>query len=138
MAYYFADSKQGFQSPLPHGPPKGSIFYFEALAVCSAIIGATTLSPIPKRLAVFTDNSNTVDIFNSLRATPSYNDILKTAISHLIDFHIDLRVAHIPGAENVVADALSRFENARALAACPGLSISPFQPPRVTLGRVKK
>jgi hypothetical protein len=138
MAYFFADSRQGFQSPLPHGPPKDSIFYFEALAVCSCILAATSLSPVPKRLAVFSDSSNTVDIFNSLRATPVYNDILKTAVSSLITFDIDLRVAHIPGTENVVADALSRFQNAPALAACPGLTISSFQPPRVTMGRVKK
>jgi hypothetical protein len=39
--------------------------------------------------------------------------------------------------DNVVADALSRFENARALAASPGLSISSFQPPRMAMGQVE-
>jgi hypothetical protein len=72
---------------------------------------------------------NTVNIFNSLRAKGAYNEILKSAISLLISHNISLRVFHVPGSENVVADALSRFENMRAVAACPHLTISSFEPP---------
>jgi hypothetical protein len=138
MGFFFQHSRQGFQSTLPHAPPKDTIFYFEALAVCSAVHAAVSLSPRPKRIIVFSDNSNTVDIFNSLRAKPPYSEILKSTISCLLDHSVDLRVHHIPGVDNVVADALSRFQNARALEACPGLTIAPFKPPRVTLGQPKK
>jgi hypothetical protein len=111
MSYFFPALHQGFQSSLPHAPPKNTIFYFEALAVCSAIHAAYSLSHTPKRLVIFSDSSNTVDIFNSLRAHPPYNDILKSAISCLLGHGINLRVPHIAGVNNIVADALSRFQN---------------------------
>jgi hypothetical protein len=138
MAYFFADSRSGFQSPLPSKPPKDTIFYFEALAVCSAIVAACELPSVPSRVVVYSDNFNTVNIFNSLRCTPPFNDILKTVMSLLLHHHVSLRVFHILGEDNVVADALSRFENTRAIAACPDLSISSFQPPRLTMGRSQK
>ena len=129
-----SSSYQGFQCPLPGDSPKDTIFYFEALAVVSVLEAVTHLPLVPSRLLVYSDNSNTVDIFHSLRASPPYNSLLKFAVSILLKFNISLRVVHICGSDNVVADALSRFKNARAIIACPGLSISPFQPPHVTLG----
>lgn len=107
------------------------------LAVTSVVDTVTRLPSVPARLLVYTDNSNTVDIFHSLRSLPPYNDLLKFTVSLLIKFNISLRVVHVPGVDNDVADALSRFDNARALAACPGLSISSFQPPRIALGQEK-
>jgi hypothetical protein len=138
MGFYFAESNSGFQSVLPHDPPKDVIFFFEALTVLSIVQMVCSRPSIPKRLVVFSDNMNTVDIFSSLRAKPCYNTILKPTVSLLLQHHLDLRVIHIPGEDNVVADSLSRFRNSQALAACPGLSISPFQPPRLTMGRTKK
>ena len=67
--------------------------------------------------------------------TPPYNELLKFMVSLLIKFNNSLRVVHIPGEDNGIADALSRFDNARAFTACPSLSISTFQPPRVALGQ---
>jgi hypothetical protein len=138
MGFYFVEGNVGFQSHLPHDPPKDVIFYFEALTVLCVLERACSRSPVPKRVVVFSDNSNTVDIFSSLRAKPCYNVILKSAVSILLEYRIDLRVVLIAGTDNVIADALSRFQNGRALAACPGLSISPFKPPRLTMGRHKK
>ncbi|PBK95298.1 hypothetical protein ARMGADRAFT_926123, partial [Armillaria gallica] len=112
------------------------IFYFEALCVCAAIHWvANTLSPdLRKRVTIFTDNTNTVDIFNSLRATPTYNPILKSAVNVMISHCIDLRVLHIPGSENDVADALSRSQFSKAQKLVPNLIILPFKPPRDVLG----
>jgi hypothetical protein len=138
MGFYFVESRTGFQSTLPHGPPKDVIFYFEALAVLSIVKEACSHIHIPKRLVVFSDNMNTVDIFHSLRAKPSYNVILKPTVSLLIQHNINLRVIHVPGTDNIIADALSRFQNSRALDVCPGLTISAFQPPRLTMGPSKK
>jgi hypothetical protein len=137
MGFFFKQSHEGFQCHLPHDPPKNTIFYFEALAVVSVVDAVTRLPSIPLRLLVFSDNSNAVNIFHSLHAQPVYNDLLKYAVSLLLRFNISLRVVHVPGVENVVADALSYFENTRALAAYPGLSMSSFQPPRMVIGNVK-
>jgi hypothetical protein len=134
LGFFFLQSKEGFQCLVPQNPPKDSIFYFEALAVVSVIDAVTRLPSTPARLLVFSDNTNTVNIFHSLRCLPLYNDLLKFAVSLLIKHNISLRVVHIPGVDNVVADSLSRFENTKAIAACPGLSISSFQPPRLSMG----
>jgi hypothetical protein len=40
----------------------------------------------------------------------------------------DLRVIHVPGAENGVADALSRLNLTTALQLAPNLKVSPFDP----------
>ena len=134
LGFYFETSREGFQCDIPQHPPKDTIFYFEALAVVSVLDAVTRLPTIPERLLIFSDNSNTVDIFHSLRSLPPYNDLLKFAVSILLKFNISLRVVRVPGIDNIVADSLSRFENTKAIAACPGLTISSFQPPRVTMG----
>jgi len=47
-------------------------------------------------------------------------------------------VEHIAGEKNVMADALSRYENERVLQLLPGVEIFHFEPPRDALGEVKK
>jgi hypothetical protein len=37
MGSYFTDSKAGFQSVLPHDPPKDGIFFFKALMLLSIV-----------------------------------------------------------------------------------------------------
>jgi hypothetical protein len=136
LGFFFEHSRNGYQCIIPRDPPKNTIYYFEALAVVSAVDAATRLTSVPARLLVFCDNTNTVDMFHSLRALPPYNDLLKFTVSKLIKFKISLRVAHISGIDNVVADSLSRFKNTQAIAECPGLTISDFQPPREAMGLV--
>ena len=134
LGFYFQHAREGFQCMVPHDQPKNTIFYFEALAVVSVVETISRLSPVPKHLIVFSDNTNTVDIFHSLRSMPPYNDLLKFTVSLLLKHDISLRVIHVPGVDNVVADSLSRFDNTKAVNACPGLTISLFQPPRVAMG----
>ena len=135
LGFFFESSRTGFQCLVPQHPPKDSIFYFEALAVVSVVDAATRMREIPRRLLIYSDNTNTVNIFHSLRALPPYNQLLKFTVSLLIQHAISLRVVYVPGVDNVVADSLSRFDNTKALAACPGLSISSFQPPRLAMGQ---
>jgi hypothetical protein len=129
MGLYFIELRTSSQSALPLGPPKDIIFYFKALAVLSIVKEACSHIQIPKCLIVFSDNMNTIDIFHSLRAKPSYNVILKPMVSLLLQHNIDLCVIHVPRADNIIADALSRFQNSQALDACPGLTISALHPP---------
>ena len=135
LGFFFERLQQGFQCSIPQNAPKDTIFYFEALAVVSAIDAATRLSSPPTRLLIFSDNTNTVDIFNSLRSLPSYNDLLKYTVSLLLKHSISLRVMHVPGVDNSIADSLSRFENSKAISMCPDLSVSSFQPPRIAMGQ---
>ncbi|KAG2042887.1 hypothetical protein BDR03DRAFT_852829 [Suillus americanus] len=95
------------QSPLPCDGPKNTIFFFEALAVCSAVHAIPNMLESPSRMIIYMDNSNTVAMFNLLRAHPPYNSILLAAVDVLLEYKVDLRVEFIPGSENGVADALS-------------------------------
>ncbi len=104
----------------------GNIFFNEALAVVSAIEWAAHLPDKLRHVLIHTDSMNTVDIFHSLAAKPNYEIMM--------DFGVDVRVIHIPGVENIVADALSRLLFPVASAHQPGLRISTFQPPRDELG----
>ncbi|KII87747.1 hypothetical protein PLICRDRAFT_66238, partial [Plicaturopsis crispa FD-325 SS-3] len=140
LAFFFPRLRMAFHCALPSTAPADTIFWFEALAVCSAIhhFAGMDLSGTARRLLIRTDNSNTVNMFNSLRAKPVYNPILTSSVDVRIKSGIDLRVAHIAGDLNTVSDAVSRdkFDVARRL--IPGLQIFEFQPPRDAMGAAKK
>ena len=134
MGFWSPKTCEGFQCLVPSSS-RHPIFFFEALAVLSALHHACmSVRPPPTRVAFFTDNSNTVAMFNTLAALPAYNSIVITAVDWLLASNIQIRVFHLPRRFNVVADALSRFDNATALSHEPRLSIRPFSPPRFTLG----
>jgi hypothetical protein len=117
MGFYFAESNTGYQSTLPHDPPKDVIFYFESIGHPLHHPNAL-LSPCHSQMTQCFqfDNMNTVDIFSLLQAK-------------LLQHGLDLWVIHIPRVDNVVADALSHFNNSQALTICPSLSVSTFEPP---------
>ncbi|KAJ7901562.1 hypothetical protein B0H13DRAFT_2335958 [Mycena leptocephala] len=98
MGFWSPEHLLGFYSPVPADPPTGTIFFFEALCVVSALRWVCERlhadQQIGRRLCVtiFTDNQNTVNIFNSLCATPHYNLLLRTAVDDLIKYNVDLRV----------------------------------------------
>ena len=151
MGFWYPTLNVAYYSPTPYYENPSLIFYFEALCVHSALFDAhrRTSTESPGRFVIYTDNLNTVDIFSTLRALPPYNHLLKMAIDILSLNNNDLRVLHVPGVDNAVADALSRADFQRALSLAPGLQISTFdpwswspddtgsltfQPPRGTLG----
>ncbi len=109
------------------------IYYVEALCVLAALKLLCVHDPHQK-LLIYTDNTNIVDIFSSLHCHPEFNTIVKHAVSTRVESQIDVRVLHIPGNMNGVADAISRaeFDHAKMLAAnlsIPSLSILNFPPP---------
>ncbi|KAA1471911.1 hypothetical protein DENSPDRAFT_859206 [Dentipellis sp. KUC8613] len=134
MGFWSLQQLLGFQTHLP--AVAGTIFYWECLAVLSAIhwAASNTDVAIPHRLVVYCDNTNTVDLFNSLHAQLQYNTLLKSAVDILLQSDIDLRILHIPGEANGVADALSRWDAEHALRLVPDLQIAPFEPPPDALG----
>ena len=137
MGYWSPKACEGFVCGLPPNTRNG-IFFFEALTVLSALSHACeSVHYRPCRLAIFTDSSNTFDMFNSLHALPAYNPILITATDLLLASGIKLRVFHVPRDENKVADALSRLDISSARHFQPGLAIANFSPPRFTLGETQ-
>ncbi|RDB25804.1 hypothetical protein Hypma_006530 [Hypsizygus marmoreus] len=66
--------------------------------------------PNPPSDLLFTDNTNSVNIFSSLYSLPAYTEILKFFCVVLIQTTHQVRVLHVPGASNAVADALSRAQ----------------------------
>ena len=115
-------------------PPKDTIIYFEALSILSAIIHSTSFGFPINRLTIYTDNLNTVQMFNSLSALPAYNKILKSAVNYLImdvENHIQLRVVHVPGHDNIITDALSRGELHVVVNNIPNIVINTFSPPQI-------
>ena len=66
ISIWFPGEYIGYWCSLPLGTPKEVIFFFEALAVCSAIHLSCNLAKT-SRLIIYTDtdNSNTFDIFNT-------------------------------------------------------------------------
>jgi hypothetical protein len=81
---------------------------------------------------------NAVDMFSSLRAKPTYNSIIITSVDFTINTSITTKVYFVPRSQNIIADYLSRFLNAKALQLAPKLFIQQFKPPRNALGAVKK
>ncbi|GBE85275.1 hypothetical protein SCP_0704620 [Sparassis crispa] len=92
-----------------------------------------SVEPI-SRIAVYSNNTNMVALFNMLRALPAYNDITKSAMDVLLQDDAQLCVVHIPGKENVMADALSRKRFELVMELIPKIQLSPFTPPRDALG----
>jgi hypothetical protein len=76
LAYYFPSLHLAYHAPLLANPPSDTIFWFEALAVCSVIhhaanVWARDFSPKLDCLLVSMDNMNTVHMFDSLHALAS-------------------------------------------------------------------
>ena len=115
-----------------------NIFYNEALTVLTALEWSSSLVPIPRQVAIHTDSTNSLNIFNSLCASDIYNSILMSTITIQIDSQIDLRVFHIQGNCNTIVDALLRcnFNLVRNLE--PTLSICHFMPPLNALRVISK
>ena len=81
---------------------------------------------------------NVVNMFDSLHTKPPYNLILISAINAHIRSSLDVRVCHVPGDENPIADAISRDNFTLARLLDPYITILSFTPPRDALGEVKK
>lgn len=137
MGVWFLCEHAGFQSPLPEDSPSDIIFFFEALAVvCGIWLCAHRYRR--RRLICFSDNTNTVDAFASMSAAGPINKLLRFAVDILLEFDIDFRCYYVPGPENVVADALSRFKNEIVHKIAPNVVIQSFTPPQEAMGSLKK
>jgi hypothetical protein len=136
MGFYVPSLNSAFYSPISSRQPLFHIFFFEALCVVSALVFALGMRPAPHRLLIYSDSMNTVDMFHSLKAHDAYNHLLLFAIRLLLPQTTSLRVFHIPGADNAIADAISRGLFHVASSLHPALRICPFKPPQDAMGAV--
>lgn len=88
--------------------PSDDIAATEALAILSALDLAISSRLPLRRILVLTDSALSVYAFDSGRASPTLHSIVWTAYRLLDDSRVDLRVRHIIGDDNSVADSLSR------------------------------
>jgi hypothetical protein len=139
MGFWYPDFDNGCYCDISTEAELEIIYFYEALCVFCAIRNVSSLAHHGARVVIYTDNFNTVHLLNSLKCSnEKFNKILKSSIDILIETGIDLRVLHVPGTENVVADALSRKNFHIALDAAPQLTCILFQPPLWSLGAVEK
>ncbi|KAF9007758.1 hypothetical protein BDZ89DRAFT_965477, partial [Hymenopellis radicata] len=143
MGFWMPTLNIGFFAPVGGDNVRDDISFWEALCVAAAERDDMRdriffWEALCVRLTILTDNTNTVDIFSSLRALPAYNRILQVSVDIRVRCNIDLRVLHVPGDDNTVADAISRSHIATVFEHAPDIVLDTFQPPRLTLGAAKK
>ena len=80
MGFWYPSSKDGYYAPTPVNVPSNVIFYFESLCVLSALTHVQNKAKRGAKIVIYTDNSNSVDIFRSFRCLPAYNHLLKSAV----------------------------------------------------------
>ena len=140
LGFFLPSLKLAFQCMLLSVCASEHIFFVEALVICSVFHYFTQHLPRLSFncLMVYTDSTNTVNIFNSLRASAPYNRILISSMDVALDHEVDFHVLHICGVNNPITDAISHFKNDLAVSLCPGLVIWNFEPPRDVLGVAQK
>ena len=62
IGFYCPSHDAGFFAALPENTPVDTIFYYEALCVVSALVGATELPSALHRILIHTDSLNTGDV----------------------------------------------------------------------------
>ncbi|TFK17591.1 hypothetical protein FA15DRAFT_576367, partial [Coprinopsis marcescibilis] len=131
-----SDTGVGYQCDISENDFEKGIFYFEALCMASTLTWLTKEfsrkhrdCSKPVKVIIYCDNTNTVLVFNILKASEKYNKILVHTANLLIKFNIQLKVDHIPGEKNMVADLLLRENTTKLKSLLPTLSISRFTPP---------
>ena len=85
-------------------------------------------------MTIYTNNTNTIDNFNFLAASPCINPILTAVYNISLTSILNSKVLYITGSKNKVADALSWFDIVQVVVTIPDLRVSTFEPPCITLG----
>ena len=136
MGIGFLGEYAGFQCPLPTEGLRNLILFYKALAVYTAFCLGEEYGC--NWIAIYSDNTNMVDMFSSLRTQPTYNCILMAWVDFTLSTSIAMKVYFMLGTQNVIVDHLSNFQNHEALHLVPNLGINTFQPPQDVMGAQKK
>ncbi|KAF8988848.1 hypothetical protein BDZ89DRAFT_901188, partial [Hymenopellis radicata] len=82
----------------------------------------------PSRLTILTDNTNTSTSSPHSALYQRTTVILQVSVDIRVRCNIDLRVLHVPGDDNTVADAISRSHIATVFEHAPDIVLDTFQP----------
>ena len=142
IGFWLPDKCIGYYSPVPKTQRMSRSSTLKLSASYQRYIMQLISYACPPSLHVliYTDNDNTVAIFNTLRCLPQYNPILSDAATVSMASDIHLRVLHIPGDLNYVANVISHKKFSLAQQYVPGITIlvSSFQPHQLPLGAPKR
>ena len=58
------------------------------------------------KIVIFTDSENVVNLFSSHRAISSVRKMFRTAVDLMLIDNLDMKVKHVPGHKNIIADCL--------------------------------
>jgi hypothetical protein len=134
---FFSDSDNlGFYASTPPDFTGATIFFLEAFTVLLAIHWAQPRYR-RRKILVYCDNENTVAIFNTLKASGVYNDILRLYVDMVFESGSSVRVEWIPTYQNKNADLLSRQLPPPGLAGKPPPIISQLALPSEFVGALK-
>ncbi|KIN94155.1 hypothetical protein M404DRAFT_81855, partial [Pisolithus tinctorius Marx 270] len=134
LGFWFLSLGLGYTSSVPTSYHSHPIFFLEALVVLAMIQHAICFLPHGGCMVIYTDNFNSMSMFNTLAALPHYNWILLSAVDTLLAHDLDFHVFYIPGQENIITDHLSHGHVSDAVALSLNLSVSGFTPPQDALG----
>ena len=110
LGFWFPSLHSGYVASLSPSHSLLMIFFLEALAVLATIQQAASILPHGAQLAIFTDNFNTVGMFNMLAALPQLNWLLLLAVDTLLAHDLDFHVFHIPE-QGFASTPLNPLEN---------------------------
>ena len=103
-------------------PPASQPLSIEWQELFPIVVACTIWHPhfAGKRLQLWCDNESVVAIINSGHSkVPRIMDLLRALTLISMKHNFFVRARHVPGVHNVIADALSRFQEARIREAAP-------------------
>ncbi|KAJ3749807.1 hypothetical protein F5878DRAFT_548413 [Lentinula raphanica] len=131
LSFVFAGNGFFYEISADPEAPRVDIFFLELVAIMSAVAFAADLKTPPRRVLLYSDSLDSVDVFNSLAAKNSSHNAPLLAVSAIVlRTGFDIRVRHIPGRENIRADLLSRLLLEDFHLQFPSYRVSAFVPPR--------
>lgn len=128
LAFVYAGNGYVYQLKTTSGV---DIFFRELLAIFCLIHHVASFKTPPHRILIHSDSMNCVAVLNSLAASQSSHNALLLAIADIVlRTGIDVRVKHISGVDNTMADLLSRLLFDDFSRQFPSYRVRSFQPPR--------
>lgn len=100
---WIPSTNEGFIFSIP--PPSRDIYWAELAAVVSCMMLGKKRQA--SRIVVFTDSENVVNLFSSHRAKALVRNLFRTSVDLMLS-GLDIKVKHVSGERNVIADYLSR------------------------------
>lgn len=87
-------------------PPSRHIFWAKCLAICSAVDRA--IAKVKKKIFIHPDSFLCFKLFSRHNTNTIVRPLFRHFIHHIVEAQTNVKVCHISGELNILADALSR------------------------------